>query len=223
MKVRFGYDLAKRLFDLCVSAIAIIASLPLQAVVAILVYKNLGRPVLFRQPRPGKDGKVFTLLKFRSMSAPVSGGPEQSDSMRLTGFGRALRASSLDELPSLWNVLIGDMSLVGPRPLLVHYLERYSAEQRRRHEVRPGITGLAQVAGRNALTWDEKFSLDVQYVDSRSLALDLRIIAATVLKVIRREGISEPGMATMTEFTGQPTGDPELHQSQQDGFGSKPA
>lgn len=220
MRVRFSYDLYKRLFDLCVSAIAIVASLPLQAVVAILVYKNLGRPVLFRQPRPGKDGKVFTLLKFRSMSAPLSGGLKQSDSTRLTDFGRALRASSLDELPSLWNVLIGDMSLVGPRPLLVHYLERYSAEQRRRHEVRPGITGLAQVTGRNALSWDEKFSLDVQYVDSRSFALDLRIIVATVLKVIRREGISEPGMATMREFTGQPTVNPGPHQSQQDGFGS---
>jgi lipopolysaccharide/colanic/teichoic acid biosynthesis glycosyltransferase len=215
MKVSSGYDLVKRLVDVGVAAVAVIVSLPLQGVVAILVYKNLGRPVLFRQPRPGKDGRVFMLRKFRSMSAPGPGEPEQSDATRLTGFGRALRASSLDELPSLWNVLTGDMSLVGPRPLLLQYMERYTPEQLRRHEVRPGITGLAQVKGRNGISWDEKFRLDVEYVNSRSLALDLRIIAATVVKVLRREGISEPGMATMTEFTGYPKDGSRIRQSEQ--------
>lgn len=219
MKVPFRYDLVKRLVDVGVAAVAIIVSLPLQGLVAILVYKNLGRPVLFRQPRPGKDGKVFMLLKFRSMTTPASGAPKQSDAMRLTGFGRALRASSLDELPSLLNVLAGDMSLVGPRPLLLQYLERYTPEQHRRHEVRPGITGLAQVRGRNGISWDEKFKLDVQYVDSRSFALDLRIIVETVVKVLRREGISEPGVVTMTEFTGHQISDRGIRQSEQEEFG----
>lgn len=195
--------MAKRALDVGFAAIALVGSLPLQGVVALLVYKNLGRPVLFRQPRPGKDGKTFVLLKFRSMTVPGSDALGQSDAIRLTGFGRALRASSLDELPSLWNVLLGDMSLVGPRPLLLQYLERYTPQQSRRHEVRPGITGLAQVTGRNEIGWDEKFRLDVEYVDSRSLALDLRILAVTVARVLRREGISEPGVATMTEFTGR--------------------
>lgn len=219
MKIPFSYDPVKRLIDVCAAAIAIIVSLPLQGFVAVLVYKNLGRPVLFRQPRPGKGGKVFTLLKFRSMTSDVSRGQTQPDAMRLTSFGRALRASSLDELPSLWNVLMGDMSLVGPRPLLLQYLDRYTPEQHRRHEVRPGITGLAQVMGRNGISWDEKFRLDVQYVDSRSLMLDLRIIAATVIKVLRREGISEPGTVTMSEYTGPSGGNGGVRQPEQDKFG----
>lgn len=197
------YGALKRGFDFVVAFVALAATMPLQAAVAVLVYIKLGRPVIFRQPRPGKDGEIFVLLKFRSMRD--SGGIQQevADKERLTSFGRALRATSLDELPSLWNVVRGDMSLVGPRPLLVQYLDRYTPEQYRRHEVRPGITGLAQVAGRNALNWDEKFELDVKYVDSWSLAMDFRILAATVGKVFRREGISQPGVATMSEFTGE--------------------
>ncbi|KRE66450.1 sugar transferase [Arthrobacter sp. Soil761] len=191
--------------DVAIALVACIVTLPIQCVIAILVYKNLGRPVLFRQARPGKDGKIFMLLKFRSMKPPLPGSPVPADATRLTSFGRALRASSLDELPSLWNVVKGDMSLVGPRPLLPQYLERYTPEQNRRHEVRPGITGLAQVTGRNGIGWDEKFQLDVKYVDSRSLGLDLRILAGTVLKVVQRDGISQPGMATMSEFMGNLT------------------
>lgn len=202
MKATDGYDVLKRLIDLCAALVAFIFSMPLQLVVAILVYRNLGRPILFRQARPGRDGESFMLLKFRSMKLAEPGMAISSDATRLTPFGRALRASSLDELPSLWNVVKGDMSLVGPRPLLLQYLERYTPEQGRRHEVRPGITGLAQVRGRNGIGWDEKFKLDVEYVDSRSLTLDLRILAETVLKVFRREGISQPGVATMSEFTG---------------------
>ncbi|MEV8085674.1 sugar transferase [Pseudarthrobacter oxydans] len=200
-----GYDVLKRLIDLGVALVALICSIPLQFVVAILVYKYLGRPILFRQARPGRDGQIFMLLKFRSMKLAEPGTAISSDATRLTPFGQALRASSLDELPSLWNVVKGDMSLVGPRPLLPQYLERYTPEQNRRHEVRPGITGLAQVEGRNGIGWDEKFKLDVEYVDSRSLTLDLRILAGTVLKVFRREGISQPGVATMSEFTGSST------------------
>ena len=155
----------------------------------------LGRPVFFRQPRPGLHGRPFALVKFRTMRAGTG-----SDAERLTRFGRFLRTTSLDELPELWNVLRGDMSLVGPRPLLMQYLERYTPEQARRHEMKPGITGWAQVNGRNALTWDERFALDVWYVDHWSLALDLRILARTLGAILRRKGITAPGSATMPEF-----------------------
>lgn len=175
--------------------------LPLLAAVAVLIRVTLGSPVLFRQPRPGKDGKLFELLKFRTMtSARDAQGKLLPDAQRLTPLGRWLRASSLDELPELLNVLRGDMSLVGPRPLLVQYLGRYSARQARRHEVWPGITGWAQIQGRNAITWEEKFELDVWYVDHRTLWLDLKILATTLIKVLRREGINADGEATMPEF-----------------------
>lgn len=174
---------------------------PLLLVVALIVRAKLGGPVFFRQKRPGRNGKVFELIKFRSMrNAMDKAGRALPDAERLTPFGRKLRASSLDELPELWNVLKGEMSLVGPRPLLVEYLPRYSPEQARRHEVRPGLTGLAQVKGRNAITWEDKFRLDVHYVENHSIWLDIKIIVLTVLKVVRRDGISAAGDATMPEF-----------------------
>ena len=171
----------------------------------MLVRLNLGRPVFFRQPRPGRQGRVFELIKFRTMTqARDAQGHLLPDAQRLTRFGRWLRSTSLDELPEVLNVLRGEMSLVGPRPLLVQYLDRYSPEQARRHEVLPGLTGWVQVKGRNALTWEEKFRLDVWYVDHRSLWLDLRILALTVWHVLRRHGVSAPGAATMPEFMGSP-------------------
>lgn len=199
---RLAYDPLKRVLDCFAGTVALVVTLPIQLVVAVLVLAKLGRPILFRHPRPGRDGQVFTLLKFRTMavSDPVRG--LITDEQRLTPFGQKLRSSSLDELPTLLNVLAGQMSLVGPRPLHVRYLPRYSAEQARRHEVRPGITGLAQVTGRNALSWPEKLALDVQYVDSRSLRLDAWIILRTVVLVLRREGISAEGHATAGEFLG---------------------
>jgi len=170
---------------------------------ATLVALLLGTPVLFRQQRPGLGGRPFWLLKFRTMTeARDARGNLLPDAARLTAFGRFLRATSLDELPELLNVLKGDMSLVGPRPLLMQYLDRYTPEQARRHEVRPGITGWAQVNGRNAITWEEKFKLDVWYVDNWSLWLDIKIIFMTVWKIFKREGISQPGQATMEEFRG---------------------
>jgi lipopolysaccharide/colanic/teichoic acid biosynthesis glycosyltransferase len=193
----------KRLFDLCASLAALIMLAPVLLVIAVLVRLRLGSPVFFRQPRPGLHGRVFNLWKFRTMTdARGAGGQLRSDADRLTSFGRRLRETSLDELPGLWNVLCGDLSLVGPRPLLVEYLPLYSAEQARRHEVRPGLTGWAQVNGRNALQWEEKFRLDVWYVDHRSFWLDLKIIALTLGKVFRRDGISAEGDATMPRFTG---------------------
>ena len=198
------YDPVKRLLDLVLASAALVASLPVQGVVALLVRRRLGTPVLFRQTRPGKDERLFELVKFRTMLEPDPERGLTSDEQRLTRFGALLRATSLDELPTLWNVVRGDMSLVGPRPLLVQYLDRYSFEQRRRHEVRPGVTGLAQVSGRNAISWEEKLALDVEYVERRNLALDLRIIARTVAKVVRREGIAAAGAATMPEFQGGP-------------------
>jgi sugar transferase EpsL len=196
--------MAKRLFDLFVSGLALITLFPVLAVTAIAVRVFLGSPVLFRQARPGLDGKVFEMAKFRTMTdARDAAGALLPDAMRLTHFGRFLRSSSLDELPELWNVLKGDMSLVGPRPLLVEYLDRYTPEQRRRHDVRPGITGWAQVSGRNALSWEEKFACDIWYVDNRSFALDLKIIAMTVWKLIAREGISHGNEATMPLFCGE--------------------
>lgn len=195
----------KRLFDVTVSAaLLLVLAVPL-AVLAVLVQRKLGSPVFFRQTRPGLHGKPFELIKFRTMTdARGPDGTLLPDSERLTPFGRWLRATSLDELPELWNVLKGDMSLVGPRPLLMEYLPLYTPEQARRHEVRPGITGWAQVNGRNALSWEEKFRLDVWYVDNRSFWLDLRILWLTVRKVLAREGISADGEATMPRFTGSP-------------------
>lgn len=194
------FDFAKRVFDVLASGAALVVLLPAIALGALLVSVNLGRPVIFAQPRPGLGGRVFTLYKFRTMKNPDPDRGLVTDEERLTRFGTILRSTSLDELPSLWNVLKGDMSLVGPRPLLVRYLDRYTPQQNRRHEVRPGITGLAQVSGRNALTWERKFELDVDYVESRSLRTDLGILLATVRSVIARDGISADGHATMTEF-----------------------
>jgi lipopolysaccharide/colanic/teichoic acid biosynthesis glycosyltransferase len=185
------------------AGLALLLLAPLFALVAAAVRVKLGSPVLFRQVRPGLGGRPFTILKFRTMRDAVDGsGRALPDSERLTAFGAWLRASSLDELPELWNVLRGDMSLVGPRPLLMHYLPLYTAEQARRHEVRPGLTGWAQVNGRNAISWDQKFALDIWYVDHRSLLLDFKILAATVASVLRRHGISADDNVTMPEFTG---------------------
>jgi lipopolysaccharide/colanic/teichoic acid biosynthesis glycosyltransferase len=188
--------------DVCVAVIASLILLPVLASVAIVVASGLGRPVLFRQVRAGRNGKPFTLIKFRTMRDIDPAHGLISDADRLTPLGRRLRSTSLDELPSLWNVLRGDMSLVGPRPLPVQYLGRYSPKEARRHDVRPGITGLAQVRGRNALSWADKFGFDVAYVESRSPSLDMRIIAETVLTVIRRNGIAADGEATAPEFLG---------------------
>ena len=194
------YDAVKRGIDVAVSSVGLVITSPIQLVTAAAVLVAHGRPVLFRQARPGKSGEIFELVKFRSMRQPDDS--HVTDAERLTSVGRFLRSASLDELPTLWNVLKGDMSLVGPRPLLVEYLPRYSADQARRHEVRPGITGLAQVSGRNGLSWDDKFATDVRYVDTRSFALDVKILLLTVAAVFRREGISHEGHATMSEFTG---------------------
>lgn len=197
-----SYDPLKRLTDVLAAGALLVLTLPLQAVIGVLVRRRLGSPVLFRQPRPGKDGRVFELVKFRSMLPVDPDAGVVTDEQRLTPFGARLRSTSLDELPTLWNVLRGDMSLVGPRPLLVQYLERYSPEQRRRHEVRPGMTGLAQVRGRNEVEWEERFRLDVEYVDHRSPLLDLKIMLATLGTVLGRRGVSESGGVTMTEFRG---------------------
>ncbi len=193
----------KRMIDLGLILLALPLALPLGALVWCLVRFKLGTPVLFRQMRPGLHGKPFQMIKFRSMSD--ARGPDQAllpDAQRLPPFGRFLRASSLDELPELWNVLRGDMSLVGPRPLLMEYLPLYSPDQARRHDVRPGVTGWAQISGRNSLSWEEKFALDVWYIDNRSLWLDLKILALTFKKVLVREGISAQGTATMPKFQG---------------------
>ena len=194
----------KRFFDFTVAAVALLLlCLPLLAL-TLLVRRKLGRPAFFRQVRPGLHGKPFEMVKFRSMTdARGPDGALLPDADRLTPFGRFLRSSSLDELPGLWSVLKGDMSLVGPRPLLMEYLPLYSPEQARRHEVRPGITGWAQVNGRNAIGWDDKFKLDVWYVDHRSLWLDTKILWLTVKKVLVRDGISAAGEATMARFTGR--------------------
>jgi lipopolysaccharide/colanic/teichoic acid biosynthesis glycosyltransferase len=192
----------KRAFDLAVSLPAALLSLPVQGVVALAIRCRMGSPVLFRQPRPGLHGQVFEVVKFRTMLPVDASRGWVDDASRLTGLGRWLRASSLDELPTLWNVVRGEMSLVGPRPLLVDYLDRYTPAQARRHQVRPGITGLAQVNGRNATTWSERLRLDVQYVDTHTMRGDLRILARTVRAVLSRHGISAPGAATMPEFTG---------------------
>lgn len=193
----------KRLTDIVFSSIGLLLLAPVIALVAWRVRKNLGSPVLFRQVRPGMAGKPFQMIKFRTMRDAVDAqGIILPDADRLTPFGRFLRASSLDELPELWNVLRGEMSLVGPRPLLVEYMALYDNEQARRHEVRPGVTGWAQINGRNALSWEDKFRLDVWYVDNRSWWLDMKILFLTVKKVLVRDGISAQGEATMTRFTG---------------------
>lgn len=197
------YDVCKRVIDILGAAVILLVTAPCQAVVALLVARRLGRPVLFRQQRPGRHGKPFTLVKFRTMRDRDDGNGFSTDAQRLTPFGAALRSTSLDELPTLWNVLRGEMSLIGPRPLLMQYLGRYSPEQARRHEVRPGVTGLTQVSGRNALSWDEKFATDVDYVDHRSPRLDTQILLRTVRSVMRREGISPADSVFMPEFLGE--------------------
>ena len=195
--------LGKRLFDLALSVPALVILLPVLAVLALLVRITLASPVLFRQLRPGFQGKPFELYKFRTMNNKCDqDGKLLPDAERLTKFGRLLRSTSIDELPELFNVLKGDMSLVGPRPLLMQYLDRYTLEQARRHEAKPGITGWAQVNGRNALTWEEKFKLDVWYVDNQSFWLDIKIIFMTIWKILKREGINQQGQATMEEFKG---------------------
>jgi lipopolysaccharide/colanic/teichoic acid biosynthesis glycosyltransferase len=193
----------KRAFDILVSAgVLLVFSLPI-VILMILVRVKLGSPIFFRQDRPGLGGKTFRMVKFRTMTdARHPDGTLKPDAERLTRFGRLLRSTSLDELPELWNVLKGDMSLVGPRPLLVQYLARYSARQARRHEVRPGVTGWAQVNGRNAVAWDERFEMDVWYVENWSFGLDLKILVMTVAAVFRRSGVSAEGHATMPEFMG---------------------
>lgn len=193
----------KRTIDVLAAVTGLLLLSPVFLIVSLLVTADLGRPVLFAQLRPGKDGKLFRMYKFRTMRDVVDAdGRQLSDLERLTKLGRLLRSTSLDELPELINVLLGPMSLVGPRPLLPQYLDRYTPEQARRHEVKPGITGWAQVNGRNALTWEEKFQLDVWYVDNRSLWLDMRILLMTIVRVLKRDGISSDGHATMPEFTG---------------------
>lgn len=193
----------KRLFDLSISLILLIILLPLMVVVAVLIRAKLGSPVLFKQERPGLNGVPFYLYKFRTMNDKKGAdGQLLSDALRLTPFGKKLRQLSLDELPQLLNVLKGELSLVGPRPLLMEYLPLYTPEQARRHEVKPGITGWAQINGRNAITWEHKFALDVWYVDNRSFLLDLKILFLTVAKVIKREGVSQAGHATTEKFRG---------------------
>lgn len=193
----------KRAFDILVAGFLLVALSPVLVILGLMVRVRLGSPVLFTQNRPGRAGQLFLLYKFRTMTeVKDASGSMASDSERMTAFGAFLRATSADELPELWNVLKGDMSLVGPRPLLVEYLHRYSSEQARRHEVRPGITGLAQVSGRNDLTWEHRLALDVWYVDNQSLWLDFKILWVSVWKVLLREGVSSPGHVTMPEFTG---------------------
>lgn len=195
--------LPKRILDLVLTLAGGLLLLPFILLIALLVRLFLGRPVLFRHPRPGYRGLPFTLYKFRTMRDAIGpDGQPLPDAQRLTGFGRLLRATSLDELPELWNVLRGEMSLVGPRPLLMKYLDRYTPEQFRRHLTLPGMTGWAQINGRNNVSWEDKFALDVWYVDHWSLWLDLKILLLTPLKVLRREGITQPGNATAMEFMG---------------------
>lgn len=193
----------KRVLDILGAAIGLIVFSPILIAISLIIRAEMGSPVLFSQTRAGRNGEPFRMIKFRTMRDAINAdGRPLPDAERLTELGRLLRSSSLDELPELWNVLKGDMSLVGPRPLLMEYLPLYSVEQARRHEVRPGVTGWAQVNGRNAISWEEKFALDVWYVDNRSLWLDLKIIWLTIRKVIKRDGISAAGEATMSKFTG---------------------
>jgi len=196
----------KRALDVIVSAVALVALSPIFLVIAVLVRLRLGEPVLFKQERPGLNGEPFTLVKFRTMSpGPVDPEDGSTDKARLDPFGAKLRSTSLDELPELWNVLKGEMSLVGPRPLLMHYLPLYSERQTRRHEVRPGVTGWAQVNGRNATPWPERLEMDVWYVENRSLLLDLKILAKTVPSALSRSGVAQDGQATVEYFSGSET------------------
>lgn len=191
----------KRFFDVIFALIALLVTMPIMLIVGIFIMARMGVPIFFRQTRPGLQGKPFEMIKFRTMVNEIDArGERLPDEQRLTQLGRLLRSSSLDELPELWNVVKGDMSLVGPRPLLMEYLPRYSPDQLRRHEVRPGITGWAQVNGRNALSWEEKFALDLWYVENRNFLLDLKIMLITAWKVLQRDGISHEGEATMGEF-----------------------
>lgn len=203
-------SMLKRLLDIVIASIALILLSPLYAYVAYKVKKNLGSPVLFRQVRPGLHGKPFEMIKFRTMKDAIDErGNPLPDSERLTPFGKMLRSSSLDEMPELWNVIKGDMSIVGPRPLLMEYLPLYNKEQAKRHDVRPGMTGYAQVNGRNAISWEQKFKLDTWYVENRSLWLDFKIMLQTVKKVIAKDDISAEGEATMTRFIGSKHKDKE--------------
>lgn len=199
---RRPYDLVKRAIDLLIAGLTLILTCPIQLVVALLVRINLGSPVLFKQQRPGRSGRMFTMYKFRTMRDITE--DLVSDEDRITPFGSWLRSTSLDELPELLNVLKGDMSIVGPRPLLPEYLPLYTARQARRHEVRPGVTGLAQVKGRNAMPWAERLAWDVRYVETRSFSLDCRIVLDTFKVVLKREGITEEGQVAMTDFEGAP-------------------
>lgn len=196
------YDRVKRVADVAIAVPLFVLTLPVQAATALIIRTRLGSPVLFKQRRPGLHGEPFVMVKFRTMLKADTALGLVDDASRMTPLGHRLRATSLDELPTLWNIIRGDISLVGPRPLLMQYLGRYSPEQARRHEVRPGLTGLAQVSGRNALSWEDKFRLDVEYVDHHSLRGDLKILLATVRSVVRRDGISAVGQATMPEFMG---------------------
>ena len=196
----------KRILDITLSGAAIIVLSPVMGVTAILVKKKLGSPVIFKQKRPGKDEKIFTMYKFRTMTYERDEkGELLPDSIRVTKFGKMLRSTSLDELPELFNIFKGDMSVVGPRPLLVQYLPLYNEKQKRRHEVRPGLSGLAQVNGRNAITWDEKFNYDVEYDEKVSFALDVRIVLRTIIKAFRQEDINAGSEMTMEAFTGEPS------------------
>ncbi|WP_288313208.1 sugar transferase [uncultured Eubacterium sp.] len=197
------YKYIKRILDIISSLLAIIILSPLLAVTAVLVKTKLGSPVLFKQERPGKDEKIFTLMKFRTMTDERDeNGELLPDEVRLTKFGKFLRSTSIDELPELFNILKGDMSVIGPRPLLVEYIPRYNEHQHRRHEVRPGLSGWAQVNGRNTVSWEDKFDMDVHYVDNYSFAMDVKILFMTVLNVIKKEGISSETSATMEVFMG---------------------
>lgn len=193
----------KRIFDVAVSSLVLLIGLPILLVLSVMIWARLGKPIFFVQMRPGQDARPFQMVKFRTMKdAFDSQGNPLPDAQRMTPFGQFLRSTSLDELPELWNVLKGDMSLVGPRPLLMEYLPLYSKEQYRRHEVRPGVTGWAQINGRNAISWEDKFKMDVWYVDNRTFWLDLKILFLTVKKVVARDGVSGEGEATMSKFTG---------------------
>lgn len=197
------YKYIKRFFDIISSLLAIIILSPVLAVTAVLVRIKLGSPVLFKQERPGKDEKIFTLYKFRTMTDEKDeNGELLPDEVRLTKFGQFLRSTSLDELPELFNILKGDMSVIGPRPLLVRYLPRYNSHQKRRHEVRPGLSGWAQVNGRNTISWEDKFNMDVEYVDNYSLLMDIKILLMTVVNVLKHDGISSETSVTMEEFMG---------------------
>lgn len=193
----------KRLFDLVIASQLVLITFPLFVFIAFIVRLTMGSPILFRQKRPGMHGRIFILIKFRSMTNSVDDrGNALSDSQRISRFGCFLRSTSLDELPELWNVILGDMSLIGPRPLLVEYLDRYTPEQAKRHEAKPGITGWAQINGRNAINWEEKFKLDLWYVQHLSLWLDIKIFTTTLLRVLKRDGINQAGQATAEKFAG---------------------